>query len=63
MIKYIYYGIAKGRACASYNCGREVTVQDKKQVVLKAPIKTAGRYPVNVKMYAEVAVSVTVVVD
>ena len=36
---------------------------DKKQVVLKAPIKTAGRYPVNVKMYAEVAVSVTVVVD
>lgn len=33
MIKYIYYGIAKGRAYASYNCGREVTVQDKKQVV------------------------------
>lgn len=36
---------------------------DKKQVVLKAPIKTSGSYTVNVKMYAEITVPVTVVVD
>ena len=36
---------------------------DKKQVVLKAPIKEAGSYTVNVKLYAELSVSVTVVVD
>lgn len=36
---------------------------DKKQVVLKAPIKEAGNYTVSVKMYAELSVPVTVIVD
>ena len=36
---------------------------DKKQVVLKDPIKVVGRYSLNVKMYAEVSVPVVVVVD
>lgn len=36
---------------------------DKKQVVLKEPIKRSGEYVVNVKMYAELSVSVTVVVE
>lgn len=36
---------------------------DKKQVVLKEPIKRSGEYVVNVKMYAELSVQVTVVVE
>ena len=36
---------------------------DKKQVVLKEPIKLSGQYTVNVKMYAELSVPITVVVE
>lgn len=36
---------------------------DKKQIALKSPIKTAGNYPVTVKMYAEISTNITVVVD
>ena len=36
---------------------------DKKQIVLKEPIKRSGEYSVNVKMYAELSVPITVVVD
>ena len=36
---------------------------DKKQITLKSPIKTAGNYPVTVKMYAEISTNITVVVD
>lgn len=36
---------------------------DKKQIVLKTPIRTVGTYPVSVKVYAELAVPVTVVVE
>ncbi len=36
---------------------------DKRQVVLKNPIKESGTYVINVKMYAEVAVPVTIVVE
>lgn len=36
---------------------------DKKQIVLKTPIRTVGTYTVNVKMYAELSVPITVVVE
>ena len=36
---------------------------DKKQVVLKEPIKMSGEYAVNVKMYAELSVPITVIVE
>lgn len=36
---------------------------DKKQVVLKDPIRVTGEYPVTVKMYAEISTSITVVVE
>ncbi len=36
---------------------------DKKQIVLKTPIRTVGTYTVSVKMYAETAVQVTVIVE
>lgn len=36
---------------------------DKKQVVLKAPIRAKGSYPVTVKMYAEISTAITVVVE
>ena len=36
---------------------------DKKQVVLKEPIKMSGEYTVTVRMYAELSVPVTVVVE
>ena len=36
---------------------------DKKQIVLKEPIKQSGEYTVNVKMYAELSVPITVVVE
>lgn len=36
---------------------------DKKQIVLKAPIKESGNYTVNVRMYAELFVPVTIIVD
>ena len=36
---------------------------DKRQVVLKDPIRTTGNYTVSVKLYAEIAVTVTVVVE
>ncbi len=36
---------------------------DKKQIMLKAPIKVSGIYPVNVKLYSEVSTSITVVVE
>lgn len=36
---------------------------DKRQIVLKQPIKECGTYILNVKMYAEVAVPVTIVVE
>lgn len=36
---------------------------DKKQIVLKEPIRTTGNYSVNVKMYAEISTTVTVVVE
>ena len=36
---------------------------DKKQVVLKDPIRTTGAYTVNVKLYAEISATVNVVVE
>lgn len=36
---------------------------DKKQVVLKEPIRTTGNYTVTVKMYAEISTTITVVVE
>lgn len=36
---------------------------DKKQVVLKDPIRTTGEYSVNVKLYAEISTAVTVIVE
>lgn len=36
---------------------------DKKQVVLKDPIRVTGEYPVTVKMYAEISTTITVVVE
>ena len=36
---------------------------DKKQVVLKDPIRQKGSYPVTVKMYAEISTTVNVVVE
>lgn len=36
---------------------------DKRQIVLKEPIKVSGRYPVNVKVYAEVATTINVEVE
>lgn len=36
---------------------------DKKQIVLKDPIRTTGSYPITVKMYAEISTAITVVVD
>ncbi len=36
---------------------------DKKQIVLKSPIRTVGTYTVNVKMYAELSVPITVIVE
>lgn len=36
---------------------------DKKQIVLKTPIRTVGTYQVNVKMYAELSVPVNVIVE
>lgn len=36
---------------------------DKKQIVLKSPIKTVGNYTVTVKVYAEISATVTVVVE
>ena len=36
---------------------------DKKQIVLKDPIRTTGNYSVTVKMYAEISTTVTVVVE
>ena len=36
---------------------------DKKQVVLKDPIRITGEYTVTVKMYAEISTTVTVVVE
>ena len=36
---------------------------DKKQIVLKDPIRAVGTYPVTVKVYAEISVPVTVVVE
>ena len=36
---------------------------DKKQIVLKDPIRAVGTYKVSVKMYAEIAVQITVVVE
>ena len=36
---------------------------DKKQIVLKDPIRAVGTYTVSVKMYAEIAVQITVVVE
>lgn len=36
---------------------------DKKQIVLKDAIRAVGTYPVTVKVYAEISVSVTVVVE
>ena len=36
---------------------------DKKQVVLKAPIRVKGAYPVTVKMYAEISTTINVVVE
>lgn len=36
---------------------------DKKQVVLKDPIRVTGEYPVTVKMYAEVSTAITVIVE
>lgn len=36
---------------------------DKKQIVLKDPIRTTGSYSVTVKLYAEISTAVTVIVD
>lgn len=36
---------------------------DKKQIVLKEAIKTPGKYNVQVKLYAEIATTVAVIVD
>lgn len=36
---------------------------DKKQIVLKEPIRVTGTYPVSVKMYAEIATQITVIVE
>lgn len=36
---------------------------DKKQIVLKEPIRVTGSYPVSVKMYAEISTQITVVVE
>ena len=36
---------------------------DKKQVVLKDPIRTTGAYTVSVKLYAEISVTVNVIVE
>lgn len=36
---------------------------DKKQIVLKSPIKTPGNYTVSVKVYAEISATITVIVE
>lgn len=36
---------------------------DKKQILLKTPIRTVGTYVVSVKMYSELNVSITVIVE
>ena len=36
---------------------------DKKQIVMKDPIRATGRYSVTVKMYAEISAAVTVIVE
>lgn len=36
---------------------------DKKQIVLKEPIRVIGSYPVSVKMYAEISTQITVLVE
>lgn len=63
-------GSAQGKMFGSVT-GKEIADElvklgykvDKKQIVLKAPIRVVGNYQVNVKMYAELAVPITVIVE
>ncbi len=63
-------GSAQGKMFGSIT-GKEIADElvklgykvDKKQIVLKSPIRVVGNYQVNVKMYAELAVPITVIVE
>lgn len=63
-------GSAQGKMFGSVT-GKEIADElvklgfnvDKKQIVLKSPIRVVGNYQVNVKMYAELAVPITVIVE
>lgn len=56
------YGSITGKEIAEQLVAMGYNV-DKKQIVLKDPIRAVGTYNVNVKMYAEIAVQITVVVE
>ncbi len=56
------YGSITAKEIAEQLCSMGYTV-DKKQIVLKEPIRVTGNYQVNVRMYAEVAVAITVIVE
>lgn len=63
-------GSAQGKMFGSIT-GKEIAEEltkmgfnvDKKQIVLKTPIRAVGNYQVNVKMYAELAVTISVTVE
>ncbi len=56
------YGSITAKEIAEQLCSMGYSV-DKKQIVLKEPIRVTGNYQVNVRMYAEVAVAITVIVE
>ena len=56
------YGSITGKEIAEELAAMGFPV-DKKQIVLKDPIRAVGTYTVSVKMYAEIAVQITVVVE
>ena len=56
------YGSITAKEIAEQLCSMGYSV-DKKQIVLKDPIRVTGNYQVNVRMYAEVAVPITIIVE
>ena len=56
------YGSVTGKEIAEQLVAMGFAV-DKKQIILKEPIRAVGNYNVTVKMYAELAVQITVIVE
>ncbi len=56
------YGSITNKEIAEELCRSGYSV-DKKQVVLKEPIRTTGRYTATVKLYAEISAQINIVVD